>query len=463
MISSTSARSRSKVLKPELAAVVGAERFLAEIKTTANLQHPHILPLFDSGEADSFLFYVMPFVEGETLQDRIDREKQLPVDEAVRIATAVANALQTAHGQGIIHRDIKPANILLSRGEPLITDFGIALAIGAAGGGRLTETGLSLGTPYYMSPEQATGDQAVGSSTDAYALGSVLYEMLVGDPPYAGNTAQAVLGKIIAGDPVSAAKHRPSVPANVDAVIRCALEKLPADRFTSAQEFVRALDDPGFRRGGEAARGVAAGAGVWNTSSIAFASLALVFALGFGWLLLRPDPPQPVSRQLLSTEGWAGLETVFGRLVALAPDGSSMILPLDDSQLGLKMRGSTEITPIPGTEGGRHVVYSPDGQWIAYSVGTDLFKRSLVGGSPVRLAEDLATGTLGLAWLDDRTILYEQNVGAEEPEGGRRRIVQIPDDGGEPLVVFWPETDIGEGSRFTPIWVRGLPGRVPVE
>ena len=155
-----------KVLKPELAAVVGAERFLAEIETTANLQHPHILPLFDSGEADSFLFYVMPHVEGETLQDRIDREKQLPVDEAVRIATAVANALQTAHDQGIIHRDIKPANILLSRGEPLIADFGIALAVGAAGSNRLTETGLSLGTPYYMSPEQATGDQAVGASTD---------------------------------------------------------------------------------------------------------------------------------------------------------------------------------------------------------------------------------------------------------------------------------------------------------
>ena len=164
-----------KVLKPELAAMVGAERFLAEIKTTAKLQHPHILPLFDSGEVDGFLFYVMPYVEGETLDDRIDRERQLPVDEAVRIATAVANALQTAHEQGIIHRDIKPANILLSRGEPLIADFGIALAVGAAGGGRLTETGLSLGTPYYMSPEQATGDQTVGPPTDTYALGCVLY------------------------------------------------------------------------------------------------------------------------------------------------------------------------------------------------------------------------------------------------------------------------------------------------
>ena len=190
-----------KVLKPELAAVVGAERFLAEIKTTANLQHPHILPLFDSGEADGFLFYVMPFVEGETLRDRIDREHQLPMDEAVRIATAVANALQAAHDKGVIHRDIKPANILLSGGEPLVADFGIALAVGAAGGGRLTETGLSLGTPHYMSPEQATGAQNIGPAADIYALGCVLYEMLVGEPPYTGSTAQVILGKIITGDP----------------------------------------------------------------------------------------------------------------------------------------------------------------------------------------------------------------------------------------------------------------------
>ena len=172
-----------KVLKPELAAVVGAERFLAEIETTANLQHPHILPLFDSGEADSFLFYVMPFIEGETLQDRLDREKQLPIDEALGIATAVANALQTAHDAGVVHRDIKPANILLSRGEPLVADFGIALAVGAAGGNRLTETGLSVGTPFYMSPEQATGDQMIGPASDTYALACVLYEMLVGEPP----------------------------------------------------------------------------------------------------------------------------------------------------------------------------------------------------------------------------------------------------------------------------------------
>ncbi len=222
-----------KVLKPELAAVVGAERFLAEIKTTANLQHPHILPLFDSGEADSFLFYVMPYVEGETLRDRIDREKQLPVDEAVALASKVAGALQHAHEHGVIHRDIKPGNILLQDGEPVVSDFGIALAVGAAGSNRLTETGLSMGTPYYMSPEQATGDQAVGASTDTYALGCVLYEMLVGEPPFTGPNAQAVLGQIITSEAVSATEKRASIPSNVDAAIRKALEKLPADRFGS--------------------------------------------------------------------------------------------------------------------------------------------------------------------------------------------------------------------------------------
>lgn len=171
-----------KVLKPELAAVVGAERFLAEIQVTANLQHPHILPLFDSGEADGFLFYVMPFVEGETLKERIDREKQLPVDEAVKITMDLASALDYAHRQSVIHRDIKPANILLQDGEPVVADFGIALAVDAAGGSRLTETGLSLGTPQYMSPEQATGDQPVDARSDLYSLACMTYEMLVGSP-----------------------------------------------------------------------------------------------------------------------------------------------------------------------------------------------------------------------------------------------------------------------------------------
>ena len=178
-----------KVLKPELAAVVGAERFLAEITTTANLTHPHILPLHDSGEADGFLFYVMPHIEGESLRERIDREKQLAVDDALAITQKVAGALDYAHGNGVVHRDIKPGNILLSeRGEPLIADFGIALAVAQAGAGRITETGLSLGTPHYMSPEQATGDRDVDPRSDVYALGCVLYEMLAGQPPFSATT-----------------------------------------------------------------------------------------------------------------------------------------------------------------------------------------------------------------------------------------------------------------------------------
>ncbi len=172
-----------KVLKPELAAIVGAERFLAEIETTANLQHPHILPLFDSGEADSYVFYVMPYVEGESLREKLDREHQLSVDEAVRLTTAVAEALQAAHEQGVIHRDIKPANILLSRGSPLVADFGIALAVSAGGGDRLTETGLSIGTPHYMSPEQAAGESHIDARSDIYSLAALLYEMLAGEPP----------------------------------------------------------------------------------------------------------------------------------------------------------------------------------------------------------------------------------------------------------------------------------------
>ena len=177
-----------KILRPELAAILGAERFLKEIEVTANLQHPNILPLYDSGEADTFLYYVMPYIEGESLRDKLNREKQLGVEETVEIAKSVAAALQYAHERNVVHRDIKPENILLQSGQALVADFGIALAVSAAGGTRLTETGLSLGTPHYMSPEQATGDRELDTRSDVYSLGAVVYEMLTGDPPHTGNT-----------------------------------------------------------------------------------------------------------------------------------------------------------------------------------------------------------------------------------------------------------------------------------
>src|SRR5689334_8880081 len=235
-----------KLLRPELSAVIGAERFLAEIKLTANLQHPHILPLFDSGEADSYLFYVMPFVEGETLRTRLNREKQLPVAEAIRIATEVASALDYAHRHGVVHRDIKPENILLHDGQAMVADFGIALAASKASGDRMTETGMSLGTPHYMSPEQAMGEREITARSDVYALGAVLYEMLTGDPPFTGSTAQAIVARVVTESPRPLLPQRHTIPPHIEAAVLTALEKLPADRFGTASEFAEALATPTY-------------------------------------------------------------------------------------------------------------------------------------------------------------------------------------------------------------------------
>ena len=232
-----------KLLRPELAAIIGAERFLAEIRVTANLQHPHILPLHDSGEVDGLLFYVMPFIEGVSLRERLNRETQLPVPDAVRIATEVASALDYAHRQGVIHRDIKPENILFHDGRALVADFGIALAATSAGK-RMTETGMSLGTPFYMSPEQATGEKVITARSDIYALGAVLYEMLSGEPPFTGPTAQAIVAKVLTTEPTGLRATRRHVPPHVEAAVMQALEKLPADRFSTAAEFAAALANP---------------------------------------------------------------------------------------------------------------------------------------------------------------------------------------------------------------------------
>ncbi|HEV8123622.1 MAG TPA: protein kinase [Gemmatimonadales bacterium] len=230
-----------KVLKPELAAVLGAERFLAEIKVTANLQHPNLLPLFDSGAADGFLYYVMPYVQGETLRARLERERQLPVDEVVRLVTLLANAMDYAHAQGVIHRDLKPDNILLQAGQPVIADFGIALAVAQAGGSRVTETGLSLGTPHYMSPEQAAGERTLDAKSDQYALGAVTYEMLSGEPPHTGPTAQAIIARLMTEKPRTLRATRPEVPPAIDLAVGRALAKSPADRFPSCGAFAKAL------------------------------------------------------------------------------------------------------------------------------------------------------------------------------------------------------------------------------
>jgi hypothetical protein len=230
-----------KVLRPELGAVLGAERFLTEIKISARLDHPHILTLIDSGDADGFLYYVLPFVRGESLRDKLKREHQLGIDEALTITKQVASALDYAHRQGLVHRDIKPENILIQEGEAMLADFGIALAVKEAGGNRLTQTGLSLGTPQYMSPEQATGDRGIDARSDVYSLAAVLYEMLAGEPPVTGASAQSMIAKLMTENPTHLRELRSTVPVEIDAAVARALSKTPADRFNSAGEFARAL------------------------------------------------------------------------------------------------------------------------------------------------------------------------------------------------------------------------------
>jgi serine/threonine-protein kinase len=234
-----------KVLRPELGATLGPERFAQEIRIAARLRHPHILPVHDSGEAGGRLWYTMPFVEGESLRQRLAREGQLPVDQAVRIAAQVLSALNDAHAHNVIHRDIKPENILLEDGEAVVADFGVARAIAAAGEERLTETGLALGTPAYMSPEQASASRELDGRSDLYAVGCVLYEMLAGQPPFTGVTAQQLLARH-ALDPVPPLRTvRDTVPETLERTVTRALAKVPADRFPTAAAFALALAEPG--------------------------------------------------------------------------------------------------------------------------------------------------------------------------------------------------------------------------
>src|SRR5207247_2268453 len=230
-----------KVLRPELAAALGPERFLREINTAARLNHPHILPLHDSGEADEFLYYVMPYVEGATLRERLAREGQLPLAESLQIAREVADALSYAHSHDVVHRDIKPENILFQAGHAVVSDFGIARAITAAAAGTLTETGIAIGTPGYMSPEQATESERLDGRSDIYSLGCMLYEMLAGEPPYTGANARSVIAKQLTDPVPSVRRLRDTIPPAIDGAVSKALAKASADRFVTAAQFAEAL------------------------------------------------------------------------------------------------------------------------------------------------------------------------------------------------------------------------------
>jgi len=411
-----------KVLRPELAAVIGAERFLSEIKTTANLQHPHILPLHDSGEADSFLYYVMPYIEGESLRDRLDREKQLPVDDAVRLASQIASALDYAHRHEVIHRDIKPENILLHDGAALVADFGIALAASKAGGTRMTETGMSLGTPHYMSPEQAMGDRELTAKSDVYALGATLYEMLSGEPPFSGPTAQAIVAKVMTDDPRPLTELRRSVPPHVDAACLRALEKLPADRFASAAEFSQALHDTSFTLGRTSAGASAAAASVpgawwrdWRPWAVTTVLLAVVALLGrSGGATDVPDPLVARFRIVLNER--QGLTGAPVNTLALSPDGRSVVFVGraggSGLQLYLRQLDALEAAPIPGTSGATFPAFSPDGHRVAYFGPGGFFVVPLSGGAPTAIANIQAQTLAQAVWLDDQSLVVTASDGS---------------------------------------------------
>jgi Tol biopolymer transport system component len=405
-----------KVLRPELAAVIGARRFLAEIKTTANLQHPHILPLHDSGEVDGTAFYVMPYVEGESLRDRLLREKQLPVAEAIGIAVEVADALGYAHEHGVIHRDIKPENILLQRGHALVADFGIALAVSRSeGGARLTETGMSLGTPHYMSPEQAMGERELSGRSDVYALGCVLYEMLAGEPPYTGPTAQAVVSKVMAAEPASIAVLRKTVPPSLAAAVHTALQKVPADRWATAGEFAAAL------QGTLEAPAVAAwtpSRRTWQDRRFAVLGALVIAALvwgAFGWLRSASGPATPTRWLSLDLPDSApllfqGAAWQEGRSLDVSPDGTRLVYVAETHggmpRLYVRSLQRPEFRALAGTDSAFFPFFSPDGRWVGFFAGGQLRKVSVDGGTPVALGD--VREPAGAAWVTADEILVSE-------------------------------------------------------
>jgi len=450
-----------KVLRPELAAIIGAERFLQEIEVTANLQHPNILPLYDSGSADGFLYYVMPYVEGESLRDKLAREKQLGVDESVALARQVAAALEYAHRHGVVHRDIKPENILLPSGQALVADFGIALAVSQAGGSRMTETGMSLGTPHYMSPEQATGDRTLDARTDIYALGCVTYEMLAGEPPYLGNTAQAIVAKILTEPPVPVRRRRASVPPHVEAAVQHALSKLPADRFASAAEFSAALNNPGFTLPGTSALALGDNGPVriWKRRALlGFGLTALLAAVVLvGVFKPRRVTPPGVSRFAIELpKGEAIRQGGFGRM-AMSSDGRRFVYVATrengGSQLVLRELSQLHATPIPGTELAYSPFFSPDGKSVGFFAGTSgvlpLKVLGLQGGPAITLA-DTGLAPMGASWGTDGYVYFSGNAGllrVRATGGPLERITEVRK--GE-ILHTWPDVlPGGRGVLFT--------------
>ncbi|MDH4351346.1 MAG: serine/threonine-protein kinase, partial [Gemmatimonadota bacterium] len=451
-----------KVLRPELAAVIGAERFLKEIKLTANLQHANILPLYDSGSAaapqavggQEFLYYVMPYIEGESLRQRLDRETQLPIDDALKLTGEVAAALDYAHRQGVIHRDIKPENVLLHDGQAFVADFGIALAVSEAGGSRMTETGMSLGTPHYMSPEQAMGDRELTPKSDVYALGAMLYEMLTGEPPFSGPTAQAIVAKVMTATPVAPTELRATVPDHVEAAVLRALQKLPADRWVSAAEFNAALQGAVATRAMPGHRAAPRASGPWRAVALgALAAAALLAVIAaWGWLR-RSGPPAEVARFTLTTAPDASiLVNQLSSAVAISPDARTFVWlgpGTPEQRLYTRRIDDLAVEVIPGTDGAYMPFFSPDGRWLGFAQGMQLRKVDLESGTTLTIGPLVMSAQFvsGAFWSEADTIYYSM-----ETQGG---LYKVSAAGGAPptrlgvdstRLYYWPS--LAPGSRW---------------
>jgi serine/threonine-protein kinase len=445
-----------KVLHQEIASAVGAQRFLREIRLTAGLEHPHIVPLHDSGEVDGTAFFVMRYIDGESLRARLERERQLPVADAVRIATEVANALEYAHRRGVIHRDIKPENILLRDGEAFVADFGIALAVaGAEENIRLTASGLSLGTPAYMSPEQATGERHLDARTDVFALGAVLYEMLAGTPPFTGPTAQAIIARVLTAEPTPLHEVRPLVPQHVATVTHTALNKLPADRFVSAGELAVALATPGAARLPGTTRFSANSKASMRDGRmyVAAAAIALTGA-AVGALLASSDEDgrAPVSARIRVEAPESTL--VLGTVPHATPDGR-LLWATRTSLIERSLLDSTTRTLWRAPEGATIELQdiSPDGSEAliavrsrrpdanpATSPSQTIQAIPLRGGQPRQLADSAQLA----AWGQDGFVYfaYIRPVPGKPWPSPNRRIGfgRVPETGGAPATLWVHDT-----------------------